>query len=80
MRSFWSITYREFLSITYREFLGCTIIKIQQRMSESQLIKTSEKFLCDTVYIEMVLERYGTSRHSDDGGKTLSATSFGEAT
>ena len=47
-------------------------------MSESQLIKTSEKFLCDTVYIEMVLERYGTSRHSDGGGKTLSATSFGE--
>jgi len=30
------------------------------------------------VYIEIVLERNGTSRHSDGGGKTLSAANFGE--
>ena len=27
-----------------------------------------------SVYREVVLERYGTSRHSDGGGKTISAT------
>jgi len=28
----------------------------------------------------MVLERYETSQHSDGGGETISADSFGEAT
>ena len=49
-------------------------------MSQSQLIKTSEIFLRDTVYVEMVLEPKRTSRYSDGGGETISPASFGAAT